>query len=238
MNNGNNVPSNTNDNNGKKNYYDPKIFQQRTMDFTPKIRRLEAITQQPIRKPVFIPNTTSTVTQPQPPSISQETNSDADISPSSTDKVPSPPVKPQRMKNPWPTSSTVTNTSVVPNSGNGSSSNLIAQVNALSKQFKDEVGGVVVKYLSQFMQEGKIASKEDFKHLARKLTHACLEKEVKKAEKRNRLMQQKSSLYVPVPPTFSEDTKKKIKKLVTAFFTKLEKPYSHAKGNLNDSSVS
>lgn len=45
------------------------------------------------------------------------------------------------------------------------------------KKFKQEVGTVVVSCLSKHYKEK--ASKEEFKHLARKLTHLCIQKEKK-----------------------------------------------------------
>jgi len=43
----------------------------------------------------------------------------------------------------------------------------------VSKEVKNRVSENVIKYLNKFTVEGKLKSKEDFKNLARKLTHLC-----------------------------------------------------------------
>lgn len=68
--------------------------------------------------------------------------------------------------------------------------------------FKKEASRVVVKHLSKYLKAGRIANKEDFKHLSRKLAHKVMKKE----EGTGFLMTQK--------------TPKKIKKYVDAFFKK------------------
>jgi len=45
------------------------------------------------------------------------------------------------------------------------------------KKFRKIVGTYVVKQLKKYLQNGKVKSKTDFKHLARKLTHLIVEKE-------------------------------------------------------------
>jgi histone-lysine N-methyltransferase SETD2 len=90
------------------------------------------------------------------------------------------------------------------------------------KEFRGKVSDVIVRQLSKYMKEQRIASKEDFKHLARKLTHVCCEKEEKYME--NGTPNGSNGL-----PTFNQDVKKKVKKLVDSFFDKLDKPYSHSK---------
>ena len=49
----------------------------------------------------------------------------------------------------------------------------------IPRQYKELVSDTVVNCLSKYMKAEKISSKEDFKHLARKLTHLCCEKEQK-----------------------------------------------------------
>lgn len=50
-----------------------------------------------------------------------------------------------------------------------------------AKKFREAVSELVIKRLkNRYMPQGRIASKEDFKHLARKLTHIIVEKEQKR----------------------------------------------------------
>jgi hypothetical protein len=59
------------------------------------------------------------------------------------------------------------------------------------KKFRKVVGSYIVKHLKKYLDQGKVKSKDDFKHLARKLTHLVVEKEqrrllVKKVSKKGR----------------------------------------------------
>jgi len=78
-------------------------------------------------------------------------------------------------------------------------------------RFKDMVAESVNKRLKKYMNAGKIASSEDFRHLARKLTHVCVEK-----ERRLHASQEDGGGL-----TVTKEVKKKISKLVDSFFEKL-----------------
>jgi hypothetical protein len=71
---------------------------------------------------------------------------------------------------------------------------------------------VIVGHLQTYLKAGRIATKEDFKHLARKLTHLVLEKEKKFSDQK----------------LLSDEIKRKIIKFVDTFFSRLNKPYKAA----------
>jgi len=68
--------------------------------------------------------------------------------------------------------------------------------------FKKDTSKIVIKQLSKYLKLGRIANKDDFKHLSRKLCHKVLKKE-------------ESTGFLLTPKT-----PKKIKKYVDAFFKK------------------
>eukprot|EP00741_Cyanophora_paradoxa_P011817 tig00020564_g11421.t1 len=53
--------------------------------------------------------------------------------------------------------------------------------------FRTSLASVIAKVLSPYLKEGKICSKEDFKHLCRKMTHTIVEKEIKRHGEKGRL---------------------------------------------------
>jgi len=90
-------------------------------------------------------------------------------------------------------------------SSTSSSSSSSPQVtdSVAAKLFKEQVSDIVVKCLARYMKEGKIVSKDEFKYLARKLTHACIEKEKKQGN----------------TTSMDQDVKKKIRKFVDDYQT-------------------
>ena len=85
------------------------------------------------------------------------------------------------------------------------------------KAFKDQVSSLVVKVLSKYMTAQRIATKEDFKHLARKLTHNLVENEASRNSSRQFQI--------------NEDKSAKIREYVDKFFSKFEGVYNHSKNN-------
>lgn len=71
------------------------------------------------------------------------------------------------------------------------------------------------------MNAGRITSSEDFRHLARKLTHTCLEK-----ERRHTAFGAGDGAGESL--TMTNEIRKKIDKLVDSFFDKLNGVYTHA----------
>jgi hypothetical protein len=70
-----------------------------------------------------------------------------------------------------------------PHTPNGAGKNVLQllfsfdlKVETDKKAMKEQISDIVVKILAKYMKQGRIATKEDFKHLARKLTHQCIEK--------------------------------------------------------------
>lgn len=87
---------------------------------------------------------------------------------------------------------------------------------AATKKFRDEVSELVINRLkTRYMPQGRIASKEDFKHLARKLTHIIVEKEHKR--------------HNHSAPGLSDEVRKKAKRFIDDFFAKLDMPYHSEK---------
>jgi len=111
------------------------------------------------------------------------------------------------------TSASNNNTTNGKKSGEGGENN---QALSEDKAFRKEVGEFIVHYLKKYLDNNMIASKEDFKHLARKLTHLVVEKE----QRGSLLKKHKRGL------TFNEKVKKKVSKFVDEFFDKLPGPYS------------
>jgi len=60
--------------------------------------------------------------------------------------------------------------------------------------FRKKISEVVVNALSPYMKQKRIASREDFKHLSRKLTHIILEKEIKKAVAKDEQLAMRDSI--------------------------------------------
>jgi len=88
----------------------------------------------------------------------------------------------------------------------------IAMMEERRVTFKQQASKIVCSRLSKYLKEGRIANKEDFKHLSRKLTHKVMVKE--------------ESSYLMAPKT-----PKKINKLVDNFFqkTKVHVYHKHEK---------
>jgi len=81
-------------------------------------------------------------------------------------------------------------------------------------RFKDQVSDAVVLRLKKYMNAGRIGDSDDFRHLARKLTHLCLEKERRHAA----VVAQEMTAVTP-------DIRRKIEKLVDHFFEKVKGTY-------------
>jgi len=80
-----------------------------------------------------------------------------------------------------------TTNTIVPNKGDTNSAVNALQAQEMEKKFKEDVSALVVSRLNK-RYENKIESKEDFKHLARKLTHQIVEKESKTADDKVKLV--------------------------------------------------
>lgn len=101
------------------------------------------------------------------------------------------------------------------------------------KVLRDLVSKCVVRDLKRYLDEGQIKTKEDFKHLARKLTHLVMEKEQRhalaKAQKRG------GNAAVPIYK-FDEQKQEKIAEFVGSFFEKLSEPYQSHSAKLKPTS--
>eukprot|EP01114_Cavostelium_apophysatum_P020221 TRINITY_DN6722_c0_g1_i2.p1 TRINITY_DN6722_c0_g1~~TRINITY_DN6722_c0_g1_i2.p1 ORF type:complete len:508 (+),score=104.16 TRINITY_DN6722_c0_g1_i2:126-1649(+) len=76
-------------------------------------------------------------------------------------------------------------------------------------EFKKEISKVIIKTLSKKLREGKIATEDDFKHLARKMTHKIMTKEEGKF------------IFTPKTPA-------KINKFLDKFFQEKPLPYKRS----------
>jgi len=85
-------------------------------------------------------------------------------------------------------------------------------------KFRKVLSKYIVHYLKKtYLDTDKIATKDDFKHLARKFTHLIFEKELRSVKRRRNQRLQ-----------LNDKVKRKVRKFIDSFFLKLDGPYSHS----------
>ncbi|KAL6066055.1 Lysine-specific histone demethylase 1A [Balamuthia mandrillaris] len=108
--------------------------------------------------------------------------------------------------------------------GSSSSSSLSSTSSKEAEaEFRKNIGKCIVQHLKTYLDSGRIASKDDFKHLARKLTHLVVEKEQRRrAQKLLNNNNNANSHSQPPLPRCDDKVKAKVVRFVDNFFDRLD----------------